>query len=205
MITKLIMNIFGQQIIDKRLLQESLKEIDYNQDVAFELRVSKKIKQFTFLIGLLLTISGVILLISRLNALNEDNLTGIGILLGGGVFILMIAIDYALKYVKLSNQYLESNGLFTKKTEVKWEEVKEVKFIDQKQVVFYTKQGKVTVYKGFVGSNVTLRMIFDKLDIKVYINSLLQNQFYATQFLNNLTDEEEEAFRNQVKILTKGK
>lgn len=195
--------LFGSQVVDKVLEQESVKEINYNQQFEFELRPAMIVTRIGFITSWLLIIASIVLLVVMKDTLNSDSMIGIGILLAGGILFLVMTIDNTMKYVKLSNSRIESNSVFQKKLEIRWDDVTNVVFRERKQVELHSSNGKVVVFRAFKGSNVVLRMVYDKVDVKKYYVFLLNNEYYLAQFLNNLNEQEIEQLQSDIKRLMK--
>lgn len=199
-IIKAIIRRLGKSItrdkIDKLSLQEAQQVIDPNQQFEYVLK-APKFTLIAILISFFLLFGGVtialVLMIRNGSEFNADSIGGLSVLGGSALLLIPFYINQKGKYVALSNSLIEGNSPFSKQIEFRWTEITRVEFIQNKIINIYAGKQKVTIFKAYTGSIIALRLIHDKLDKQLYINSLLANESFMKLF-NMYSSNEKETY-----------
>lgn len=173
------------------------KKIDYSVNHNFDLRPNKTIQLITHIITVVLFTILILFSMSLFGRTLQGELTLL-LLYGLNVFsaflTLLITLELKSRYISLNNNFIEVDSLLTKHIEIRWNDIISVKFKKNKAIVLKTELVEIKINQSFSHSTLALRMMYDILDISIYINTLKTNVVFVERMYCVLTESEKRDF-----------
>lgn len=195
-------NFIAEKITKEVAFDMEFIELKENSEFEYVLEVPKLtlitiISIFVLLAGLLVGV--VFSAINKGTTFNFDSVVGLSVILLGMGLLVPFYLEQKNKYISFSNTLIRKYSIFQKHiVEFSWTEITAVEFQGRNRLVIYNESKQIEIYKMNKGSLVVLRLIYDKLDLNLYRESLVNNKNYFELMFSTLTEEEQQEFASNL-------